>query len=105
MKNPDMKVRVSPELRSLIEAASKVNERTLNAEIAARLQWSFDKGYDAGAEVEAVREGALARIQASPIIRLEKQLIRDKAELERQIDDLAEEVEAIKKQLMALVDR
>lgn len=99
MRNPDMKVRVSPELRSLIEAASKVSERTMNAEIAARLQWSFDNGYNATEETETVRKGAVARILASPTIRLEKRMIGVEAKLENRIDELAEEIIALKDRL------
>jgi len=105
MKNPDLKIRVSPELRSLIEASSKVNERTMNAEIAARLQWSFDNGYDASVETEAVRKGALARIQASPTIRLEKRMIGIEAKLEGRIDELAKEVTTLREQLKAIAAR
>lgn len=38
---PDMKVRLSATLRQKIEQAAKENNRTLNAEIAVRLEQSF----------------------------------------------------------------
>lgn len=43
MKNraPDMKVRLESDLRQKIEAAAEKNGRTLNAEIADRLERSF----------------------------------------------------------------
>jgi hypothetical protein len=42
MQNPpDMKVRLSAELRRQVEAAAKANNRTLNAEIVSRLERTF----------------------------------------------------------------
>lgn len=41
---PDMKVRLSLELRRLVETAAKQNRRTLNAEISSRLEASFEQG-------------------------------------------------------------
>jgi hypothetical protein len=38
---PDMKVRLSAPLREQIEQASRNNNRTMNAEIVARLEQSF----------------------------------------------------------------
>ena len=38
---PDMKVRLSAELRRKIEDAAKVNNRTMNAEIVSRLERTF----------------------------------------------------------------
>lgn len=38
---PDMKVRLSLELRRQVETAAKQNRRTLNAEISSRLEASF----------------------------------------------------------------
>lgn len=87
-----MKIRVPPELRSLIEASRQVNERTLNAEIVARLQWSFDAGYDRKAELKEVSDNAIATIQSSPIIRIERQLIAAESKLEDQIDTLRDNV-------------
>lgn len=92
MKNPDMKIRLAPELRSQIEASAKLNERTLNAEVAARLQWSFDGAYDAKAELRAVTDKALATIKASPAIRLEKLLIASENRLETKLQELEERI-------------
>lgn len=39
---PQMKIRLSPELKALIDEAAKANNRTLNAEITTRLQDTFD---------------------------------------------------------------
>jgi hypothetical protein len=38
---PDMKVRLSADLRKKIERAAERNNRTMNSEIAARLEHSF----------------------------------------------------------------
>lgn len=38
---PDMKLRISATLRRQIEEAAKRNNRTMNGEITARLEWSF----------------------------------------------------------------
>jgi hypothetical protein len=38
---PDMKVRLSADLRGKIETAARSSNRTMNAEIAARLEQSF----------------------------------------------------------------
>ena len=38
---PDMKVRLSADLREKIEASARRNNRTMNAEIVARLERSF----------------------------------------------------------------
>lgn len=36
-----MKIRLSPELKAMIDESAKANKRTLNAEISARLEASF----------------------------------------------------------------
>lgn len=38
---PDMKVRISSDLRRKIEASARANNRTMNGEIVARLEASF----------------------------------------------------------------
>jgi Arc-like DNA binding domain len=38
---PDMKVRMSSDLRRKIEASARANNRTMNGEIIARLEGSF----------------------------------------------------------------
>ena len=38
---PQMKIRLSPELKALIDESAQANNRTLNAEITARLEASF----------------------------------------------------------------
>lgn len=39
---PDMKIRISTALRQRIEKAAKANNRTMNGEIVARLEKSFE---------------------------------------------------------------
>ena len=38
---PDMKIRLSPELRRQVEEAARANNRTMNSEIVSRLEASF----------------------------------------------------------------
>ncbi|WP_436253896.1 Arc family DNA-binding protein [Neorhizobium sp. LjRoot104] len=49
---PDMKIRLSAELRRQVEAAAKSNNRTLNSEIVSRLEASF-RTVVAGDKMEA----------------------------------------------------
>ncbi|KUR75654.1 Arc family DNA-binding protein [Novosphingobium sp. FSW06-99] len=39
--SPDMKLRLPMDLRRAVEGAAKANRRSLNAEITARLEYSF----------------------------------------------------------------
>ena len=39
--NPQMKIRLSPALKMMVEQAAKTNNRTMNAEIISRLEGSF----------------------------------------------------------------
>lgn len=39
-----MKIRLSPDLKAAIDEAAKANNRTLNAEIVARLESTFAEG-------------------------------------------------------------
>ena len=41
-EDPQMKIRLPAELKARIEEASSANNRTMNAEIVARLHQSFD---------------------------------------------------------------
>lgn len=41
---PQMKIRLSPDLKAAIDEAAKANNRTLNAEIVARLESTFAEG-------------------------------------------------------------
>lgn len=45
-EDPQMKIRLPADLKDSVEVAAKANNRTMNAEIVARLQASFDKGKD-----------------------------------------------------------
>lgn len=38
---PDMKIRFSSDLRALVEASARANNRTMNAEIVSRLEQSY----------------------------------------------------------------
>lgn len=40
-ENPQMKIRLSPMLKALVEEAAKANNRTMNAEIVSRLEHTF----------------------------------------------------------------
>ena len=64
---PQMKIRLSPELKALIDDAAQANNRTLNAEITARLEASFLGGVASCAINEArmrevIREELDARL-------------------------------------------
>ena len=64
---PDMKVRLSAELRRRVEEAARENNRTLNSEIVFRLEASFG-------DVSPSRDGALvdrlAELERSQIVLL-----------------------------------
>jgi hypothetical protein len=45
-EQPQMKIRLSPELKALIDAAASASNRTLNAEITTRLEATFTTDYD-----------------------------------------------------------
>lgn len=66
-----MKVRLSASLRQKIEQAAKANNRTLNAEIAVRLEQSF-----------APKREWLSKAKESSIIQMEKRLIDIEARLQ-----------------------
>lgn len=42
----ELKIRVTPALRKRIEAAAENNQRTMNAEVVARLTWAFEHDAD-----------------------------------------------------------
>lgn len=46
-EDPQMKVRLPADLKDQVEAAAKTNNRSMNAEIVARLQASFSPSIDA----------------------------------------------------------
>ena len=78
---PDMKVRLSADLRRKIETAAKDNNRTMNAEIYVRLEQSFRK------------EGRAVSPVQSPD--LEKRLAR----LERFMESIANRLSALEKRV------
>ncbi|MFG1276531.1 Arc family DNA-binding protein [Xanthobacter autotrophicus] len=41
-EDPQMKLRLPPDLKQRISEAAVANNRSLNAEIVGRLEWSFD---------------------------------------------------------------
>lgn len=43
-EDPQIKIRLAPELKAAVEASAAQNERSLTAEITARLRASFDLG-------------------------------------------------------------
>jgi hypothetical protein len=57
---PQMKIRLSPKLKALIEESAKANNRTLNAEMLLRLEASFknevENAISNGLTEERVRE-------------------------------------------------
>jgi hypothetical protein len=59
---PDMKIRLSADLRQRIETAARNNNRTMNAEIGARLEQSFRKEGRATSPVQSFEE-RLARLE------------------------------------------
>lgn len=81
-------LRIPEEMRDALETAAKENGRSLTAEVLARLETTFP-----------TNEPWLSQMQHSPTIRLEKQMMKDRADLEQRIDDLGKEVTAIKRQL------
>ena len=70
---PDMKIRLSADLRQRIETAARNNNRTMNAEIGARLEQSFRKEGRAASPVQSLEE-RLARLEGV-VARLEEVLI------------------------------
>jgi hypothetical protein len=84
---PDMKVRLSADLRQKIEISARDNNRTMNAEIGARLEQSFRK------------EGRAVSLVSSP--NLEERLDN----IERQLVDRLLDVTALSDRLSALEKR
>ena len=73
---PDMKVRLSADLREKIGEAARANNRTLNSEIVFRLEASFRQGDEA-------EPGWLEKAQASPRVQIEKRLLKLELDVER----------------------
>jgi hypothetical protein len=69
--SPDMKLRLAPELRQKIEQAAKQNNRSLNGEIAARLEVSFA----AEARTEPNRGASIANLGSLPEEPFQKAII------------------------------
>jgi hypothetical protein len=82
-----MKIRLSADLRQRIETAARNNNRTMNAEIGARLEQSFRK------------EGRAVSLVSSP--NLEERLDN----IERQLVDRLLDVTALSDRLSALEKR
>ncbi len=88
MQNPpDMKVRLSAELRRQVEAAAKANNRTLNSEIVSRLERSFME--DAG-------ELARSEMAAQKLLRMD---------LSGRPDPLQKQIDLLEKRVRDLEDR
>lgn len=54
--DPQMKIRLTPELKARIEAAADENNRSMNAEIIARLEASFIVGAASTKDASRVNE-------------------------------------------------
>lgn len=93
-----LKVRLLRSLKAKVDTAAYENRRTLNAEIVARLERTFIE------DAERNRL-ALKAIQASPIIKIEKRLINERASLEGRIDDLVAQVASLQERVEALENR
>lgn len=81
---PDMKLRLSTDLRRKIEEAAKRNNRTLNAEIVMRLEQAF-----------ATDGTWLDAVNASPSVRAERSLLALEARLADRIEDLEARMQAL----------
>lgn len=87
---PDMKVRLSAELRKQVEEAARTNNRTLNSEIVSRLERSFsDNGMvinrdnPQSVEVSALWkavEDLSAKVGSLQKLELEVQFLREKVD-------------------------
>ena|SRR5271157_5957062 len=88
---PDMKVRLSADLREKIESAARSNNRTMNSEIVARLERSFrEDAHAAGPLLPPDQEKRLTQLEQLVIEimgddRLDKMANRV-AELERRLN-------------------
>jgi Arc-like DNA binding domain len=71
---PDMKVRLSGDLRNKIESAARSNNRTMNAEIMFRLEQSFTPSSDQEKRLSALERGAVALIFDERFDSLERRL-------------------------------
>jgi hypothetical protein len=83
-----MKVRLSPDLRQKIQTAARDNNRTMNAEIGARLEQSFRKEGRAASPVQSLEE-RLARLEG-----LVSDLLNDDP-----FNTMAERVSALEKRI------
>jgi hypothetical protein len=87
---PDMKVRLSAELRQKIEVAARRNNRTMNSEIVARLEQSFrEEAVTAGPLPSTDHEERLAKVEQVIISML----------TDYRLDTLTSRVSALEKRL------
>lgn len=56
--DPQMKIRLPAELKAGVETAAKANNRTMNAEIVARLQQSFENKLLSQGDMEVLEQSA-----------------------------------------------
>jgi hypothetical protein len=89
---PDMKVRISADLREKIEKAARENNRTMNAEIVARLERSFREDTR-----EAPAAPLLSPNQDTRIAQLEQIVIG--IMLDERLDKMANRVAELEKRL------
>ena len=92
--NPQMRLRLPPELRTQIEEASKNNGRSMNAEIVFRLAETFDKDFlvDTKPYDADVPHGALGRLI---LLTLQAIHIKDSARLLNQLKTVLNTVENV----------
>ena len=88
---PDMKLRLSADLRQKIESAARQNNRTMNAEIVMRMETSFAAG-----------DNWLNRLNASPLIRAERQIMNTELRLSERIAELENRVAGLEGKGQAL---
>ena len=75
------KLRMPPELRDKLKSASEENHRSMNAEILARLQESFDKEKEQKAHMILIRNKSI--IKETPVDQLPLTLLTDDEANER----------------------
>lgn len=63
--DPQFKLRMTPDIKEAIEKSAAANNRSMNAEILARLEASFAPPAISAEEVDAVAERVVKRILAS----------------------------------------
>jgi len=98
---PDMKVRLSAELRKQVEEAARTNNRTLNSEIVSRLERSFaDSGM-------VIHHAAPQSVEVSALWKAVEDLsakVGSLQKMELEVQSLREKVDGLKRKPMKLRD-